>query len=159
MTSQWRHILMTSSKSVKIGSCHNFWTNYPLIMIDPSFFMFCDALLNKIHIKDVWSRKSADVSSFNFSNFWWRHDDVTARNDVTCRIFLLGIISLIDILLLSKFQVSWIIFSQDMMISFFAILYRIFADLLPPSDKTGIISHRIIEMSQFFPETCKTKLY
>ena len=28
---------------------------------------------------------------------------------------------------------------------------------LPPSDKTGIISHRIIKMSQFFAETCKTK--
>ena len=123
-------MVMTSSKSVKIGYCHNFRTNYPLIMIDPSFFIFLDALLNEIQSclesEKCWRQQFLTIKFLMTS--WWRH--VTSwrhRSD-----FLFWIISLIDILLLFKFQVNWIIFSQDMMISFFAILYRIFADFATP---------------------------
>ena len=97
--SLWRHsdvtMVMTSSKSVKIGYRHNFWTNYSLIMIDPSFFMFWVALLNEIHVDDYSSR--ADVSSFYLPDFRLRHYDVTWRHHVGCRIFLSEIIFLIDI--------------------------------------------------------------
>ena len=102
--SLWRHsdviMLMTSSKSVKtdkIGDRHNFWTNFPLIMVDPSFFMFWYTLSRKMHVSNIWSQESADVSSFLHPYWWWRHNDVTWRQHVGCRIFSFWMILFIDI--------------------------------------------------------------
>ena len=56
---------MTSPKSVKIGNRLNFSTNYRLEVVDPSFFMFFDALFEGIHLDGVGGKKCADVSIFD----------------------------------------------------------------------------------------------
>ena len=101
LRSWWRHsdviTTMTSSKFVKIWYGHNFWTQFPLMMVDPSFFMFWVPLSEKIHINDVRCQNYADVSNFYLPNRRWRHTDVTWRHDVGCRIFVIWIIYFSDI--------------------------------------------------------------
>ena len=101
LTSLWRHsdviTLMTSSKSVKIKNRHNFWKNFPLITIAPSFFMFWDVLLEKIYISDDWSHKSVTSAVFIFQVF---DDVIMTSRDVKMSdvgFFSFWIISLIGI--------------------------------------------------------------
>ena len=60
-------------------------------------------------------RKVLTSAVFNLRIFEWR-----LMSD-----FIVRIVSLVDILLLSKFQVNWIILIQDMIISFFATWYTV----------------------------------
>ena len=157
MTSQWRHNLDDVIKSVKIGNSYNFWTKIPLKVIDPSFFVFCDALYEKLPFGGSRGQIFADVSIFDYPTSWWRHRDVTWRHHVGCRIFWFGIIPLIIAWLLAKFEVNWVSFSQDTTISILVHFYRISRNFRPRSDKPPIIFHRIMKTPWFFPETCKTK--
>ena len=78
--SLWRHsdviMVMTSPKSVIVGNRHNYCPHYSLIVINPSFFMFWNALLNKMYINDYYSQnvlRSAVFPSRFLMTSLWRH--------------------------------------------------------------------------------------
>ena len=69
MTSLWRHILTSlwwrHQILPKTKNCCNFSTKWPLKLVDPSWFMFLDALAEKTLLNCITGLKYDDISIFH----------------------------------------------------------------------------------------------
>ena len=87
MASQLRNcdfiMLLTSSKFVKNLNIYNFPTKRHLMMIDPSFFMFCDPLFRKTHFDHRRHQEMCLRQHFRSSELLmtssWRHVTSSCR--------------------------------------------------------------------------------